>query len=144
MTQFLRQQQGHGFARCSAVAQVEADNSHPRACLLCPRSRETVGRTQTASGPFGRRFGGEGGIRDSSGGLLHLDKDGPPQPTRIRARWAQQGCPEAKMRPASGLVRLPLPPPASISSSVEWDSEPPPRPSTKNAWSGQFCVTHVK
>ena len=68
-----------------------------------------MGRTQTASGPFGRWFGGEGGIRDSSGGLLHPDKDGPPQPTQIRARWAQQGHPGAKMGSASGLVASPLP-----------------------------------
>ena len=83
--------------------------------------------TPWASGPFGRWFGGEGGIRDSSGGLLCPDKDGPPQPTQITARWAQQGHRRAKMGSASGLVRLPSPLPASISSSVARDSEPLPR-----------------
>lgn len=45
-------------------------------------------------------------------------QDGPPQPTQITARWAQQGHRRAKMGSASGLVRLPSPLPASISSSV--------------------------
>lgn len=56
------------------------------------RSRETVGRWNPRdSGPFGRRFGEEGGIRDRSEGLLHLGTDGPPQLTQIRAKRAQQG-----------------------------------------------------
>lgn len=111
MTQLLRQRQGRGFARCSAVAQVEADNSHPRACLLRVRSRETVGRWNPRdSGPFGRRFGGEGGIRDRSEGLLRPGPDGPPQPTQIRAKRAQQGSPRAKMRSQKWPYAPPIPP----------------------------------